>query len=81
MALFPCLSRKRPFQVLASRDLPGPGAVFDPLQNKSNLIVSLLTIIIVFGSELARHFGGPPGVFRGGLKIAFSSTDNEKRLS
>ena len=46
----------------ASRDLPGPRAVFDPFQNKSNLIVSLLAVIIVFGFELARHFGGLPGL-------------------
>ena len=52
----------------ASRDLPGPGAVFDPFQNKSNLIVSLLAIIIVFGFELARHFGGLPGSSGGALK-------------
>ena len=55
--------------------------VFDPVQNKSNLIVHLLTIIVVFGLDLPRHFGGPPGLFWGRPEIAFSWMGRGERPS
>ena len=68
----------------ASGGIPGPGAemqVFDPVQNKSNLIVHLLIIIVVFGLDFPRHFGGPPGLFWGRPEIAFSSMGKGERPS
>ena len=55
--------------------------VFDPVQNKSNLIVHLLTIIVVFGLDLPRHPVGPPGLFWGRPEIAFPSMGRGKKPS